>query len=115
MKKNILALFIIMLITISLVGCGNKGSGYIDGEYEGVGMGNNGNIKVSVLVKSGKIADVKVIEHEESEGISDAAMEQTPKDIVSKNSTEVDSIAGATYSSEGIKEAVNNALEGAKQ
>ena len=49
-----------------------------DGVYEGTGAGLNGQIKVSVTVSGGKITEVKVLEHSETAGISDPAIEKIP-------------------------------------
>lgn len=81
-----------------------------DGVYEGTGAGLNGNIKVSVTVSGGVITDVTVLEHSETAGVSDPAIEQVPAAIVAANSTDVDVATGATYTSKGIMEAVKNAL-----
>lgn len=81
-----------------------------DGVYEGTGAGLNGNIKVSVTVSGGVITDVTVLEHSETAGISDPALEQVPAAIVAANSADVDVATGATYTSKGIMEAVKNAL-----
>lgn len=109
MKRNISLGLVIFLIAAALVGCG--GETYEDGTYTGTGKGHNGNIEVEVEVKDGKISSVDVVEHEESDGISDPAIENIPAAIVEKNSTKVDAESGATVTSEGIIEAVNNALE----
>ena len=45
-----------------------------DGTYNGVGQGRNGDISVQMTVKAGKIADVKIVKHSETPGISDAAV-----------------------------------------
>ncbi len=71
-------------------------------------------LKVSVEIKDGKIASVTVTEHQETDGVADPALEQIPAAIVEKNSTDVDVVSGATLTSNGIIEAVNNALEQAK-
>lgn len=81
-----------------------------DGVYEGIGAGLNGNIKVSVTVSGGVITDVTVLEHSETAGVSDPAIEQVPAAIVAANSADVDVATGATYTSKGIMEAVKNAL-----
>lgn len=86
--------------------------GYQDGSFEGAGKGMGGDVKVTVTVKDGKITDVTVGEHQETPGISDAAIEKVPQEIIDKQSTEVDVVAGATLTSDAIKEAVKNALEG---
>ena len=114
MKKFGLVLALGAMMSLTLVGCGEKAPALNDGTYDGTGKGLNGDIVVSVDVKDGKIASVEVVSHEESEGISDPAIDQVPASIVEKNSTEVDTVAGATLTSDGIIEAVNQALEAAK-
>lgn len=86
---------------------------YKDGTYEGVGEGMK-EIKVSVQVVGGKIAKVEITKHEETEDIAKPALEKIPAAIVAKNSPDVDVISGSTRASEGIIEAVKNALEAAK-
>ena len=73
------------------------------------------NNKGQVDVKGGKIADVKVVKHGETEMIIAAPIEQMIPEIVKKNGVEgVDSVGGATLSSEGIKAAVKDALSKAQ-
>ena len=111
MKKTLSLALILVLIATTLVGCG--GAKLTDGTYEGEAQGM-APLKVQVEVKEGKIANVEVIEHGETEGISEPALEQIPSLIVEKNSTDVDSVSGATVTSDAIKEAVNKALENAQ-
>ncbi|MDX9917238.1 MAG: FMN-binding protein [Gudongella sp.] len=116
MKKVFAISLVLVLLAIALTGCGGdkaETSGLKDGTYEAAGEGMHA-LKVSVEVKDGKIAAVNVIEHEETDGISDPALAEIPAAIVEKNSTNVDIVSGATLTSNGIIEAVNAALEGAK-
>lgn len=83
-----------------------------DGVYEGSANGMGGAVKVAVTVSGGKITAVEVVEHNETAGISDPAIEQIPAKIVDAQSTDVDAVAGATVTSEAIKEAVKAALSG---
>jgi uncharacterized protein with FMN-binding domain len=85
-----------------------------DGTYEGSGKGLFGPIKVSVTMQGGKITDIKVLEHKETAGISDPAFTYVPKDIIEKQTLDVDTVSGATFTSEGVIEAVKNALQGSK-
>jgi uncharacterized protein with FMN-binding domain len=88
---------------------------YKDGVYEGSSdAGMHAGLKVSVQVVDGKIASVEVIAHEETDGISDPAISGVPQAIVDANSTEVDAVSGATYTSTAIIEATALALENAK-
>ncbi|MDF2531956.1 MAG: FMN-binding domain protein [Clostridia bacterium] len=86
---------------------------YKDGIYEGTAEGMH-TIKVAVEVAGGKIAKVEIKEHKETAGIAEPALEQIPAAIVEKNTPNVDIVSGATLASEGIMNAVKNALEAAK-
>lgn len=83
-----------------------------NGVYEGSANGMGGALKVAVTVEDGKISDVEVLEHKETAGISDPAIEQIPQAIVEAQSTDVEAVTGATVTSEAIKEAVAAALSG---
>lgn len=65
-----------------------------DNEYIGEGTGMGGKLVVKVTMDGDKIANVEIVEHSESENISDPAIEQLPKAIVEANGTEVDTISG---------------------
>ena len=88
-----------------------SGSGYADGVYEGSGNGNGGEMKVDVTVENGKISDIVLQEgHAETPGIYEMAVDQVIPAIIEAQSTDVDSASGASMSSAGIKEAVEDAL-----
>lgn len=87
---------------------------YKDGSYKGTGKGMNGEINVTVTVKGSKVSEVKIDANKETVGIADPAIKNIPANIVKANGTEVDVISGATMTSKGIIEAVNNALKTAK-
>jgi uncharacterized protein with FMN-binding domain len=86
-----------------------------DGVYQGQGEGFAGPITVEVTITGGKMAAVKILQHSETPAISAPAREQIPALIVETQSTQVDAVAGATYTSEGIAAAVEDALAKAKQ
>ena len=77
---------------------------------EGVGFGYKDDIKVSVEVEGDKITAIKVLEMKETKRIAEPAIEKLTAAIIEKQSVEVDDVAGATYTSQGFKEAVKNAL-----
>lgn len=81
-----------------------------DGLYQKTAPGHNGDIKVSVSLSSGKITDIKVIEHQETALLSDNALNLIPQKILENQSTEVDAVTGATFTSQGITNAVRKAL-----
>lgn len=80
------------------------------GIYEGKVDGRNGEIVVEVQVDESNIVAITVQEHHESEFISDRALSEIPETIVEYQTLNVDSITGATLTSNGIKKAVANAL-----
>lgn len=84
-----------------------------DGTYEGVGNGFNDDIKVQVEVVAGKVTKVEVLAHKETDYVSDPALADIPKAIVEQQSIKVDAVSGATGTSNGLIEAVINALEAA--
>ena len=84
-------------------------SAYKDGTYYGTGTGFGGTLKVKVEISGGKIASIQIVENQDgSEYISKAsALINT---IIQNQSTNVDTVSGATYSSVGIIQAVRDAL-----
>lgn len=77
---------------------------------EGTAEGYNGPIKVAVTMDGDKITKVEVAEHTETKRIFKTT-EPVLTALVGKTSVEgVDVVAGATYSSEGILNAVKDAL-----
>lgn len=88
--------------------------GYKDGVYNGKGKGNGGELTVEVTVEGGNIVKVELKEHKETEGIFEGAETGVGNAIIKTQSTEVDSVAGATLTSEGIKAAVAEAIKEAK-
>ena len=83
-----------------------------DGVYTGTGAGMHSSIVVEVTVEGGKITAVRIVSSDETPGISDPAIEQMPERIIEAQSAEVDAVTNATMTSDGIKEAVRNALAG---
>ncbi len=86
---------------------------YKDGVYEGTGIGYKGEVRVQVTVEDAQITDVSVLSHSDDASFFQRATALIDV-IVEKQTWEVDSVSGATYSSRGIKEAVENALTGAE-
>lgn len=79
----------------------------------GTAQGNSGLITVEVVATQNEIISVEVIDEFETVGIGSVAVEEIPGAIVEAQSVQVDSISGATISSDAIKEAVRQALESA--
>lgn len=84
-------------------------SAYKDGTYYGTGTGFGGTLKVKVEISGGKITSIQIMENQDgSEYISKASA--LINMIIQNQSTNVDTVSGATYSSVGIIQAVRNAL-----
>jgi|LFRM01.1.fsa_nt_gb uncharacterized protein with FMN-binding domain len=84
--------------------------GLTDGTYTGEGNGFKSTISVEVVVEDGKIAAINILSQDETPVLSDAAFDAIPQAIIEAQSTDVDVVTGATGTSKGIIEAVNNAL-----
>ncbi|BAK46413.1 MAG: FMN-binding protein [Lachnospiraceae bacterium] len=92
----------------------NKEGTYKDGTYEGTGTGYGGKISVKAVITGGRIKEVKIIS---AKGEDSAYLSQASKlldQIVEEQSTDLDAVSGATYSSNGILDAADDALEGAR-
>lgn len=79
-------------------------------EYIGEANGFGGPIKVKVTMDGDKIAKIDVLSHGDTPGICDKAFASIPQAIIDAQSTQVDVAAGATFSSQGIMAAVEDAL-----
>ena len=81
-----------------------------DGTYTGSGMGYNDNITVKVTVSGGKITDIVIVSSDDDEPYFTNARAVVAR-ILSAQTTNVDAVSGATYSSKGIMAAVSDALQ----
>jgi uncharacterized protein with FMN-binding domain len=82
-----------------------------DGIYMGTAEGFGGPIAVSLEIADGKISSVEVVEAKgEDAAYLEIALRVT-KEIVENQNTDVDAVSGATFSSNGIREAAQAALE----
>ena len=94
----------------------NSASGsYKDGEYFGKASAYNGNVEVKVTISGGKMTAIDIVKTKDDEDYFFDAQKKVIPEILEKQSTDVDAVAGATTSSEGIAHAVQKALEQAKQ
>lgn len=83
---------------------------YKDGTYVGSARGYNGLIKVKVTIEEGKISAIKVVSHNEDQPYFRNAEKRIIPAIIKGQSTNVDTVSGATFSSNGLIGAVRNAL-----
>ena len=103
---------------LSLASCGASSSQTASsaaGKVTGTGSakGIEGDVVVEVTADADTIYSIVVTEQNETQGIGSVACEQLPDAMVAANSYNVDGIAGATVTSDALKEAVKAALENA--
>lgn len=90
-------------------------NGYADGVYLGEGEGYEGPMTVRVTVFGGKVTSIELVSSMDDEPYFGRAWATVPGRIIAAQTTSVDAVSGATYSSEGIRDAVNNALKKAAE
>ena len=84
--------------------------GYKDGTYQGSGTGFGGTITVEVTISGGKIASISILSAAGETASYFASAQGVISRILSGQTPNVDAVSGATYSSNGIIQAVQNAL-----
>jgi fumarate reductase flavoprotein subunit len=113
--KKVVILLLSFVLIIGLAACTKEvttGTGtYKAGTYTAMAKGNNGDVKVEVVFDDNSIVSVKVLEHNETEGISDAPIERIPEIIVKDQTLAIDTISGATNTSNAILAAVEDCIK----
>lgn len=87
---------------------------YKEGIYYGTAEGYSGDVSVAVVIQDQTIKAILVTETSDDEAFFSRAMDVV-KNVVKKQNTEVDTVSGATYSSEGLLNAIKNALAQAEK
>ena len=83
---------------------------YTDGVYSGTGTGFRGDVNVTVTVSGGEITDITIVSHSDDTPYMSRA-EAVIDSILESQDLDVSTVSGATYSSNGILEAVAAALD----
>ena len=83
---------------------------YMPGTYEGTGKGYRGPVHVRVQISSAGIEDIAIVSHGESGFPGLAAMEDLLEQVLETGDTDLDAVSGATYSSRGFLQAVEDAV-----
>lgn len=107
MRKIITLLLSLTTLSALLTGCAASAEQHM-GEAQGYG----GTLQVAVSMNGTDITAVKVTSHSETEGVGTRAIDALPGRIAEADSVQVDSVSGATVTSEAIKEAVAQAISG---
>ena len=109
-------LIICSILTLAALSAGCRGSGFIreaaytPGIYEGTGRGFRGPIYVRVQVSAAGIEDITITGHEEGIFPGVSAMEELLESVLESGSTDLDAVSGATFSSRGFLDAIEEAL-----
>ncbi len=84
---------------------------FSDGTYTGSGSGFRGTTTVSVTVADGKITDITVVSYQDDAPYFERAESDIIASVLTEQSVDVSTVSGATYSSNGILEAIADALD----
>ena len=82
-----------------------------DGKYEASARGIDGIVTVETVFEHGEIADIRIIEENETAGVGDKALEIVRKRLLDNQSLAVDGVSGATVSSNAMRTAVADAIK----
>ncbi|MDO4499884.1 MAG: flavocytochrome c [Erysipelotrichaceae bacterium] len=126
MKKNLsqgaisLVLVVLMMITVAfgvrsvsapVVSTGGVSlSSAKDGTYHGEAKGYHGPVSVDVTIAGGKITNIVAEGNDETPTIGGVALTKLPEKIVDAQSLDVELVAGASFTSEGVINAMYAAL-----
>lgn len=109
MKKTISA-FLASMLLLGSIGGAAMAEDMTPGTYEAAAQGFHGDVKLSVTVDAEKITAIDILEHSETEGIGAAALPKLVEAVLANQTIGVDSVAGATVTSEAFKAAMTDAL-----
>ena len=88
----------------------DAGGNFQNGIYTGTGEGYRGKVTVTVKVADGKITELILDDYADDKSYMERAKNRIFQEMISRQNTDVDTVSGATYSSNGLIEAVNKAL-----
>ena len=83
---------------------------YVEGTYEGSGMGFGGEISVCVTVSAAEITSIDVTAHDGEDPAYYDLAKTVVDDVLKKQQLDVDTVSGATFSSAGLLEAISDAV-----
>lgn len=117
-RRNFLTVLVIILAMV-ITACQTKpveqpadtDINTVSGDFTGSASGFGGEIEVTLTIEGDRIIDAKISGEKETPDIGGRAIERMAKEIVEKNTVEVDAFTGATMTSKGVLEAAAKALE----
>lgn len=108
--KKIISAFLASMLLLGSIGGAAMAEDMTPGTYEAEAQGFHGDVKLSVTVDAEKITAIDILEHSETEGIGAAALPKLVEAVLANQTIGVDSVAGATVTSEAFKAAMTDAL-----
>lgn len=108
--KKIISAFLASMLLLGSIGGAAMAENMTPGTYEAAAQGFHGDVKLSVTVDAEKITAIDILEHSETEGIGAAALPKLVEAVLANQTIGVDSVAGATVTSEAFKAAMTDAL-----
>ena len=108
--SNVCFLSFGLLVAACGGGAPTDGTQLANGKFSADGLNLEGTVTATVTVKGHKIADIKIKDNGNTYSKYTSAYTEIPKRIIEAQSTSVDGVTGATYSSDAVKSAVDAAL-----
>jgi len=112
--KKVLAIIIVFVLSFGFLAfvdnMGGSETASAEETLTGTAKGFGGDINVTLVVKGDDIISVEAVGDGETPGIGSLAIDELPALIAEADSADVDGVSGATFTSDGIKAAVKNAL-----
>ncbi len=117
MKKNysISAVAGLLAIATAVSGCSSSTSSGKTGTYHGEAQGFGGLVTADVTFDNGTITDVVLTGDDETPTVGGAALEELAEQVKTAGSAEIDGVSGATYTSDAVKEAVQQAIDATEE
>ncbi|MEA1975454.1 MAG: 4Fe-4S binding protein [Bacillota bacterium] len=88
---------------------------YNDGTYKATVDAYRRNMVIQINIENDIITDITILDHNDTKSYVKFATPTIIENILKNNSTDIDVVSGATYTSNGIKNGVNKCLEQAKK
>lgn len=102
---------LMLLVLFIITSCTDKDINYNKGEYEGSSVGHEGIIRVKVETDENKIINIEILEEYEMPEISIHVYDKIIETVIRNNKADINTISGATYTSKGLIEAIDDALQ----
>jgi uncharacterized protein with FMN-binding domain/NAD-dependent dihydropyrimidine dehydrogenase PreA subunit len=88
---------------------------YNDGTYKATVDAYRRNMVIQINIENDIIVDITILDHNDTKSYVKFAAPTIIENILKNNSTDIDVVSGATYTSDGIKNGVDKCLEQAKK